>query len=141
MLKELGITRGVIQESMGKQSRSSITGTYHIVLHHIQKQTLGIHYEEYANMAGDATESAPSAQNTMHCAPSIAKSLFGRGRVSPLDGSHKNGGNGAKINFGVGNKVSRDFVSFCDLELDSFSVILMHKIAERTTTSWSLLVS
>ena len=107
VLKELGITRDVIQKSMGKQSRSSITGTYRIVLHRIQKQTLGIHYEEYANMAGDATESAPSALNTMHSAPSTAKSRFGRTKVSPVDALQKNGGNGAKMNFGGGNKVSK----------------------------------
>ncbi|GAU90266.1 hypothetical protein RvY_02706-2 [Ramazzottius varieornatus] len=108
VLKELGITRDVIQKSMGKQSRSSITGTYRIVLHRIQKQALGIQYEEYAGMANDATESAPSALNTMQSAPSTAKSRFGRTKVSPLDALQNNGAkNATKMNFGGGNKVSR----------------------------------
>ncbi|OQV14543.1 Serine/threonine-protein kinase NIM1 [Hypsibius exemplaris] len=107
VLKELGITRDVIQKSSGKQSRSSITGTYRIVLHRIQKQALGIAFEEYANTAGDATESAPSALNTTSVQPPLsALSKGGRrsvfNRVSPLTQT-THGFPGAT----QGNKVSR----------------------------------
>ena len=38
VLKDLGITDDLVKDASGKDSRSSITGTYRIVLHRIQKR-------------------------------------------------------------------------------------------------------
>jgi len=73
VLNDLGITDTHFKHSGARDSRSSVTGTYRIVLHKIHKRRLGISESSSSDSVPTSNNKSPSARRMTQSAPPATK--------------------------------------------------------------------